>query len=96
MTVIRAPRTSALISTFSRHCFQCRRDWGLVDFQAERLFPYFKFLTIVAFLLLAILPRTQLVSLLDRTAGWRSRVGFGLEIAAALAIVTLGAWPLLR
>ncbi|MBN9435801.1 hypothetical protein [Bosea sp. (in: a-proteobacteria)] len=53
-------------------------------------------LTVVAFPLLAILLRSRLVSLLDRTAGWRSRVGLGLEIAAALAVVALGAWPLLR
>ncbi|MBN9448879.1 MAG: ABC transporter permease [Bosea sp.] len=53
-------------------------------------------ITVVAFPLLAVLFRARLVALLDRTDGWRRHAGFGLEIAAALAIVTLGAWPLLR
>lgn len=52
--------------------------------------------TVVAFPLLAILLRTRLVVLLDRASGWRYQVGFGLEVIAALAIVALGAWPLLR
>ncbi len=53
-------------------------------------------LTVAVFPLLAILLRARLVLLLDRTDGWRQRLGFGLEIAAASAIVALGGWPLLR
>lgn len=53
-------------------------------------------LTVVAFPLLAVLFRTQLMGLLNRTAGWRHQAGFGLEVMAALAVVALGAWPLLR
>jgi len=53
-------------------------------------------LTVFAFPLLAILLRTRLVALLNQTAGWRSQAGFGLEVIAALAIVALGVWPLLR
>ncbi|KFC64630.1 nickel/cobalt efflux protein RcnA [Bosea sp. LC85] len=52
--------------------------------------------TVVAFPLLAVLFRTRLVTLLDRTDGWRRHAGAGLEIMAALAVVALGVWPLVR
>jgi ABC-type nickel/cobalt efflux system permease component RcnA len=51
--------------------------------------------TVAAFPLLAVLTRTRLLPLMARTETLRSRVGRGLEIAAALAVICLGLWPLL-
>jgi nickel/cobalt exporter len=51
--------------------------------------------TVVAFPLAAILFRSRLVAMLDRTDGMRRRIGFWLEVAAALAVTSLGLWPLI-
>lgn len=44
----------------------------------------------------AVLLRTRLLPLIARTASLRARTGMVLEIVAALAIVFLGLWPLVR
>lgn len=54
------------------------------------------FVTVVAFPLLAIGFRTQLLPLLVGTQTWRDRIGRALEIVAALAIVAIGLLPLLH
>lgn len=54
------------------------------------------FVTVVAFPLLAIAFRTQLLPPLLGTQPWRVRIGRALEIAAALAIIAIGLLPLLR
>ena len=51
--------------------------------------------TVACFPLVAVAARGRLLNALERTRGWRARVGKILEIAAALAVVLLGAWPLL-
>jgi hypothetical protein len=50
--------------------------------------------TVAAFPLLAVLLRNRLLPLLARTASWRRRIGRGLEIGAAVAVLMLGLWPL--
>ena len=50
--------------------------------------------TVAAFPLLAVLFRQRLMGALSRSEQWRRRVGKGLETLAALAVVTLGLWPL--
>lgn len=54
------------------------------------------FVTVAAFPLAAIALRTKLLPLLASTQTWRIRVGRGLEILAALAIIAIGLLPLLR
>ena len=39
---------------------------------------------------LAVLLRAKLVGALARTAGWRYRIGRGLETGAALAVIAFG------
>ncbi|ACB96134.1 putative nickel ABC transporter, permease protein [Beijerinckia indica subsp. indica ATCC 9039] len=51
--------------------------------------------TVVACPLLAVLLRTKLLPVMARTEAWCGRVGHGLEIAAAFAVILLGIWPLL-
>jgi nickel/cobalt transporter (NicO) family protein len=46
--------------------------------------------TVAAFPLLAVLLRAKLVGALARTAGWRYRIGRGLETGAALAVIAFG------
>jgi len=50
--------------------------------------------TIALFALAAVLLRDRLMHLLERTAGLRERLGRGLEVMSALAIVAFGAWLL--
>lgn len=52
--------------------------------------------TVALFPLAAILFRTRLIALMSRTDGMRQRLGQALEIAAALAVIALGVWPLIR
>lgn len=54
------------------------------------------FVTVVAFPLLAIAFRTQLLPLLANTQAWRIRLGHILEIIAALAIIAIGLLSLFR
>ena len=49
---------------------------------------------VVAFPLAAILLRGPLVAILDSSDTLQRRIGFGLEVAAALAVTALGLWPL--
>ncbi|MBN9449912.1 hypothetical protein [Bosea sp. RAC05] len=51
--------------------------------------------TVVAFPLAAILLRGRLVAILDRSYALQRRIGFGLEVAAAMAVTALGLWPLI-
>jgi ABC-type nickel/cobalt efflux system permease component RcnA len=51
-------------------------------------------LTIAAFALAAVLLRDRMVSFLERTAHVRGRLGRGLEVASAMAIMAFGAWML--
>jgi len=50
---------------------------------------------VVAFPLAAILLRGRLVAILDSSDTLQRRIGFGLEVAAALAVTALGLWPLI-
>jgi nickel/cobalt transporter (NicO) family protein len=52
--------------------------------------------TVAAFPLLAVLLRTRLLPLLARTERLRARAGHALEVGAAVAVILLGLWPLLR
>lgn len=52
--------------------------------------------TVASFPLLAVLLRTRLLPLLARTEVLRARTGHVLEVAAALAVILLGLWPLIR
>ena len=52
--------------------------------------------TVAAFPLLAVLLRTRMVPLMARTERLRERTGHHLEIAAALAVIMVGVWPLIR
>lgn len=51
--------------------------------------------TVATFPLLAVLLRTRLLPMMTLTEIWRGRIGHGLEIGAALAVMLLGLWPLL-
>lgn len=51
--------------------------------------------TVATFPLLAVLLRTRLLPMMTHTETWRGRIGHGLEIGAALAVMLLGVWPLL-
>ncbi len=51
--------------------------------------------TVAAFPLLAVVLRTTLLPVIASTESFRSRAGRILEIAAALAVIVLGLWPLL-
>jgi len=46
--------------------------------------------------IVAILARERCVLLLARTESWRSRLGKALEILGSIAVLMLGAWPLIR
>jgi len=50
--------------------------------------------TIALFALAAVLLRDRLMHLLERTAGLRERLGRGLEVMSAVAIIAFGAWLL--
>ncbi|MFG1230380.1 HoxN/HupN/NixA family nickel/cobalt transporter [Xanthobacter wiegelii] len=52
--------------------------------------------TVASFPLLAVLLRTRLLPLLARTEVLRARTGHVLEVGAALAVILLGLWPLVR
>ncbi|MBN8916358.1 MAG: sulfite exporter TauE/SafE family protein [Rhizobiales bacterium] len=52
--------------------------------------------TVASFPLLAVLLRTRLMPLLARTEVLRARTGHILEVGAALAVILLGLWPLVR
>jgi nickel/cobalt exporter len=52
-------------------------------------------ITVATFPLLAVLLRTRLLPMMTLTEIWRGRIGHGLEIGAALAVMLLGLWPLL-
>lgn len=51
--------------------------------------------TVAAFPLVAVLLRTRLLPVMAQTEGWRQKIGGRLEVAAALAVMALGLWPLL-
>ena len=52
--------------------------------------------TVAMFPLLAVLLRTQFLPVLAGSQGWRSLVSHVLEVCAALAVILIGLWPLLR
>ncbi|WP_298316988.1 sulfite exporter TauE/SafE family protein [Reyranella sp.] len=52
--------------------------------------------TVAAFPLLAVVLRTRMVPLMARTERVRERTGHLIEIAAALAVIMIGLWPLIR
>ena len=52
--------------------------------------------TVAAFPLLAVLLRTRLLPVMAHTETWRGRIGRGLEIGAAAAVILLGLWPLIQ
>jgi nickel/cobalt transporter (NicO) family protein len=52
--------------------------------------------TVAIFPLLAVLFRTRLLPVMARTETVRRRIGHLLEVGAALAVIFLGLWPLLR
>lgn len=52
--------------------------------------------TVASFPLLAVLLRTRLLPLLARTEVLRARTGHVLEVVAALGVILLGLWPLIR
>ncbi|MFG1314597.1 HoxN/HupN/NixA family nickel/cobalt transporter [Xanthobacter autotrophicus] len=52
--------------------------------------------TVASFPLLAVLLRTRLLPLLAQTETLRARTGYILEVGAALAVILLGLWPLIR
>jgi ABC-type nickel/cobalt efflux system permease component RcnA len=52
--------------------------------------------TVASFPLLAVLLRTRLLPLLARTETLRARTGYILEVGAALGVILLGLWPLIR
>lgn len=52
--------------------------------------------TVASFPLLAVLLRTRLLPLLARTETLRVRTGYILEVGAALGVILLGLWPLIR
>jgi nickel/cobalt transporter (NicO) family protein len=52
--------------------------------------------TIGGFAAMAILARDHCVLLLARTESWRSRLGKALEITGSVAVLVLGAWPLIQ
>jgi|SRR6266700_2684404 len=52
--------------------------------------------TVATFPGLAVLFRTRLLPLMTRTESWRARTGHVLEFTAALAVIIVGLWPLIR
>ena len=50
--------------------------------------------TVALFPLTAVLGRTRLLPLIARSETVRNRVAMGLETFAAIAVIMLGAWPL--
>jgi len=52
--------------------------------------------TVAAFPLIAIALRTRVVPFMAGSESWRARIGKFLEVGAAVAIILLGAIPLLK
>lgn len=52
--------------------------------------------TLVTFAVTAVVARDRFMGLLSRTEGWRHKVGWGLELAGALAVLLIGAVMLAR
>lgn len=52
--------------------------------------------TLVAFAVAAVVARGRFMVLLSRTEGWRHKVGWGLELASALAVLILGLVMVMR
>jgi nickel/cobalt transporter (NicO) family protein len=67
-------------------------QWGLL---LSALFAAGMIVMVALFPLAAVITRTKLVSLMAQTEATRSRVALGLEAFAAIALIALGAWPLL-
>lgn len=51
--------------------------------------------TVVVFMLTAIVFHSRIVGMLDRSDGLRRRIGFLLEVAAASVVTALSLWPLI-
>ena len=67
-------------------------QWGLL---LSALFAAGMIAMVALFPLAAVVTRTRLVPLMAQTEATRSRVAVGLEAVAAIALIALGAWPLL-
>jgi len=67
--------------------------WGLL---LSALFATGMVVMVALFPLAAVLARTRLVPLMTQSEPVRGRVEFGLETLAAVALIMLGAWPLLN
>ena len=52
--------------------------------------------TIGGIAFVAALMRDRLMGLLDRTQGWRNRLGRALEVGGSLAVLAFGLWTLYR
>jgi ABC-type nickel/cobalt efflux system permease component RcnA len=52
--------------------------------------------TLVSFAVAAVAARDQFMGLLSRTEGWRHKVGWGLELGGALAVLLIGIAMLAR
>lgn len=66
--------------------------WGLL---LSGLFTAGMIVMVAIFPLAAVVARTKLVPVMAQTETIRSRVELGLETSAAIALMALGAWPLL-
>lgn len=66
--------------------------WGLL---LSALFAAGMTFTVALFPLTAVSARTRLLPLIARTETIRNRTAVGLETVAAIAVIVLGAWPLL-
>ena len=66
--------------------------WGLL---LSAFFALGMIVTVALFPLSAVLARIRFVPLIAQTEAVRSRIEFGLEAFAAIALIMLGAWPLL-
>ena len=69
---------------------------GLVGLLLSATFAAGMIVTVASFPLLAVLLRTRLLPVMARTEAWRGRIGRGLEIGAAVAVILLGLWPLIQ
>jgi len=67
-------------------------QWGLL---LSALFAAGMIVMVALFSLAAVVTRSRLVPLMARTEATRRRVPLGLEAFAAIALIALGAWPLL-
>jgi nickel/cobalt exporter len=67
--------------------------WGLL---LSALFAAGMTFTVALFPLTAVLARTRLLPLIARTEAIRNRVASAVEVCAAIAIIAVGALPLLR